>query len=174
VQQSVGGAAGGRDPGHGVEKRPAVEEGSGGRACCGERHGQPPGALRGRCLLVHGFRGDQAVADAGDPEAVESDGHGVRREVAGARARPGAGLALELVELLPRGRAALEGAQGLPDVLDGHVGTAHAPRPHRPAVEHDRGLVDAGQRHQRGRHRLVAPDQADDRVEVMRMHHQLD
>ena len=45
---------------------------------------------------------------------------------------------------------------------------------HRPAVEDDGRLVDASERHQRGRRRLVAADQADEPVEVVGVHHQLD
>ena len=45
---------------------------------------------------------------------------------------------------------------------------------HRAAVEHDRGLVDARERHQRGGDGLVAADDADQGVEVVRVHHQLD
>ncbi len=142
----------------------------------GPRVSPPPGgrALRRPRLVLGCVRGDHAVANAGEAQAVERYSHGVRGEVPGAGPGAGARLPFELVQLLPGGGAALEGAESLPDVLDRHVGTGHTAGPHRAVVEDDPRLVDAGQRHQRGRDGLVAPHEAEHGVEVVRADHQLD
>ena len=83
-------------------------------------------------------------------------------------------MALELVELLAGGEPALLRTHGFPDVLDRDLAAPPAPGCHRPAVEDDGGPVDARERHQRGGRRLVAADDADESVEVVCVHHQLD
>ena len=174
VQEAVGRAAAGDRAGHRVLERAAVEEAPGGRAVLGELHRERPGALRGGVLLLGVGGGDQPVADHAEAEHVDDDRHRVGGEVAGAVAGAGARLALDDVELLARDPAAVVRADGLPHVLDRQRAVAVAAGEHRPAGEHHRRAVDARERHQRGGHRLVAADEADERVEVVRVDHQLD
>ena len=96
-------------------------------ALAGEPDGRCTGARRGVVLRLALGGGHETVADAGDPEAVERDGHRVRRELAGARARPGAGGALDLVQTRAREQASLLGADRLPDVLNRHLAPASLP-----------------------------------------------
>ena len=174
VQESVGRAAGRGDPRHRVLERAAVEEAAGGRAAAGERDGQR--AVLGRVprarLEVVG--GAHAVPERRDPEELDREPHRVGRELTRARARPGTGDALELVEPVAVEQAAPERADRLPDLEDRRVVAAPGAGAHRAAVDHERGLVHARERHQRGRHGLVAADDADQRVEVVRDVHQLD
>ncbi len=171
VQDAVRRAAACSDTGHRVQERRPVEEGSRGRR---KRCGEPTCALRRRSLGDRVVRRAEPVAEDGEPEAVESHRHGVRGEVPGAGSRPGAGDTLEPVQLGPRKEAALLGADRLPDVLDRDRLSPKASRPHRAAVEDDRRPVEARQRHQRSRDGLVAADDADERVEVVRVGDELD
>ena len=165
VQDAVRRAAGRRDAGHRVQERAPVEEAPRGHALLGElrrrarrRARRPRPSPRARPPAI------EPVADARDAEAVERDRHRVGGEVAGARAGAGAGVALELVELRAR-RSARAPRAPTASQTSWIVTLAAAPAAgaHRPAVEDDRRLVDARERHQRGRHRLVAADEADER-----------
>ena len=117
---------------------------------------------------------DHRLAERGDSEELQRQAHRVGGEVPGAGTRPRAGGALELVEVAAVEAPGVERAELLPHVLD--RGRLAAPRAgaHRAAVEHERRLVDARERHQRRGHRLVAADDADQRVEVVRDVEQLD
>ena len=168
VEDAVRRAAGRGDPRHRVQQRAPVEERAGGGERAGGERARAPG---GRVFRLQVDRRHEPVARGRDAEALDGDGHRVRREVAGARARAGAGDELQRVELVAADQAALFGADRLPDVLDRDVARAGA---HRAAVEDDRGLVEPGERHQRGGHGLVAADEAHERVEVVRVGHQLD
>ena len=66
------------------------------------------------------------------------------------------------------------GADGLEDVLDRDVAAAEAPRRDRAVVEDEPGHVEARERHHRGRDRLVAADEADEAVEQVAAHDELD
>ena len=174
VQDPVRRPAACRDSDHRIQQRTAIEEAARGQLAAGETSGQRARALGSAALGFELVGGDQAVADRRDPEAVEGHRHRVRREVSGAGAGAGARDPLELVELGAGDQAALLRSEALPDILDRHLSAAQAPGAHRPAVEHDGGLVDPCERHERGGNGLVAADEADERVEVVRMHHQLD
>ena len=174
VQDPVRRAAGRGDPGRGVEERAPVEERARGDVPRGEVDGGRPGPLRRRALRLDLLRRHEPVAEPRDPEAVERHRHRVRGEVARARAGPRTRDGLELVQLPAREQPPLLCADGLPDVLDRHLAAVQPPGAHRPAVEDAGRLVDARERHQRGRDGLVAPDEADERVEVVRVRHQLD
>ena len=174
VQDPVRRAAAAGDTGHRVQQRAPVEEASCGHALLDEPDCERPRLRRRVVLDLSLVCGNEAVADPCETEAVESHRHRVSGEVAGARAGARACVLLELVEVGARHQPALFRADGLPDVLDRDLAAAPAAGAHRPAVDDDGGLVDARQRHQRRRHRLVAADQADEAVEVVGVHHQLD
>jgi hypothetical protein len=116
----------------------------------------------------------ERIPDACDSQAVDRDGHRVRGEVSCTRAWAWASEALKLVEVFARHEPALLGRHRLPYVLDRHFAFAPAAGAHRTVVDEYRGLVHACERHQRGRHRLVATDNTHEPVEVVRMNHQLD
>ena len=161
-------------PGHRVQQRAPVEEPPCGRAAAGEPDRKRAGALGGGALRLQLVGRDEAVADAREAEAVERDRHRVRGEVAGAGSGTRTAWRSSSSSSARGNQAALLGADRLPDVLDRHFATAQPSGPHRAAVDDDGGLVDARERHQRGRRRLVAADDADERVEVVCAHHQLD
>src|SRR5207248_9477188 len=106
---------------HRSQERAAVEEPARGPARRGGLHRDLARAFCGLTLQLTLVRGNEPVADARDPEAVERHRHRVRGEVAGTRARPGTGDAFELVELVAADQAAFLCADGLPDVLDRHL-----------------------------------------------------
>src|SRR5581483_9452939 len=107
-----------------------VEEGArGGRQAGGERAGAGGRLALGRELVG----GHEPVAEDGDAEAVERDGHRVRGEVAGARPGPRAGEPLELVELAAGEEAALLAADRFPHVLDRDPALADPAGAHRAA-----------------------------------------
>ena len=140
------------------------------READGERAGANRCSLLPRCVVGR----DQPVADRGDAEQVERDRHRRRGEVPGTGTGAGARGSLERVELVTCEQAPLFGADRLPDVLDRHRASRDLAGAHRAAVEDDRGLVHARERHQGRGRRLVAADEADERVEIVSMGHQLD
>ena len=144
------------------------------REVAGSDAASDAGALGSLALRFELVGGDQAVSQHGDAEAVERHGHRVGGEVARARSGAGTGEPLQLVELSSRDQAPFLRADRLPHGLDRHLAAVQPSRAHRPAVEDDGRLVDARERHQRGGNGLVAADEADQRVEVVRVHHQLD
>ena len=137
-------------------------------------HGERAGAGSGLALQLVLVRRHERIPYARDSQAVDRDGHRVRGEVSGARACAWTSEALELVEVLARHEPAFLGPHRLPHVLDCHFAFAPAAGAHRTVVDEHRGLVHACERHQRGRHRLVATDNTHQPVEIMRMNHQLD
>ena len=174
VQDPVRRATAAGNTRHRVQERAPVEEASRGHPLLDEPDCERP---RRRPCVVLGFSlvcRNQAVADAREAETVEGHRHRVGGEVAGARAGAGQACCSSSSRSARGDQPALLRADGLPDVLDRDFAAAPAAGAHRPAVEDDGRLVDACERHQRRRDRLVAADQADEAVEVVRVHHQLD
>src|SRR5207302_9552927 len=107
------------DARHRMQERAPIEEPARRRwQSCRELAGAP----RRIALLFSRIGGNEAVADDGDPEAVERDRHRVRAEMA--RARPGT-RARDALELVDRGTRA---GDRLPDVLDRDAARPRAPR----------------------------------------------
>ena len=138
------------------------------------RTASAPTSAAAACARLELVGGDHRAAGHGQPEELQRQPHRVGREVARARPGPGTRAALQVVELGALELALAARADRLPDLLDRRPLAAPVPGAHRPAVDHDRGLVQARERHQRRRHGLVAADDADQRVEVVRDVHQLD
>jgi hypothetical protein len=174
VKHAVRRAAGCGDTGHSVQECAPVEETACRHALFDEVHGERAGAGSGLAFQLLLVRRHERISDARDSEAVDRDGHRVRGEVPCTRACAWASQALELVEVLARHEPAFLGRHRLPHVLDRHLAFAPAAGAHRTVVDEHRGLVHARERHQRGRHRLVATDNTHEAVEIMRMNHQLD
>ena len=98
----------------------------------------------------------------------------VRRELAGARSGAGAREQFDLVECRALELAGLMRTDRLPHVLDRQQSRTESARTLRPAIQNDRRLVDSSERHQRAGTRLVASDDGDECVEVVRDVQQLD
>ena len=125
---------------------------------------EPPRGLP-RLRLGRIGRGNAAEADRAEPEKVDRDRHRVGREVSGAGAVAGTGVALEREQLGVRDQPALVRADPLPHVLDRHLGAAVRAGRHRARVEDQPGNVEPQHRHREPRDGLVAAAQADQAVE---------
>jgi hypothetical protein len=142
VEDAVRRAAGRDDRGGCVLERLARDDLRGPQVAAQEIHREPAGFLRG--LALDGWRAGMPVeAGRADPEEIERGRHRVRRELAPARARAGAGDALELVEILVAHLPDGVRADGLEHVLDGDVAPAEAARCDRAVVEREAGKVEA-------------------------------
>ena len=173
VQDAVRRAAGSGDADDRVLERRARDEAARTNVALDHVEHEPAGGLG--CLRLRGIhRGDAAEPDRTEPEEVDGDRHRVGGEVPGARAEPGAGVALDRVQLLVGDDTAFVRADGLPDVLDRHLLAAVHTRRHRTGVEDEPGHVEAQHRHHRSRRRLVAADQADEAVERLAAADELD
>ncbi len=139
-----------------------------------EVHDQLAGLARG--LVLGRILGRDAVEPRGR-EAHEL--HDRRHRVGGVLAAAGAGSRardlLHLVQLVERDLARAVGADGLEDRDDGRVADALVrARIDRAVVEDHARPIEATQGHRRARDRLVAADQADDAVEQVAAHDELD
>ncbi len=104
-----------------------------------------------------------------------TDRHRVSGVLAAARAGPRARDLLHLVQLVERDLARAIGADGFEDRDHGRVADALVrARIDRAVVEDHARPVEAAQGHRRARDRLVAADQADDAVEQVAAHDELD
>ena len=118
--------------------------------------------------------GDASEPDRPEPEEVDRDGHRVRGEVPGAGAQPGAGVALELLELVVVDPAALVCSDPLPHVLDGHRRAVVRAGRHRSRVEDQPRHVEPEQPHREPGNGLVAAADADQPVERLTQADELD
>ena len=107
-------------------------------------------------------------------QELERRGHGVGRVLAAAGAGAGAGDVLYVVQLVEADLARPVRPDRLVDAHDVDRPALVHPRVDRPVVERERGDVEAGHRHRRAGHRLVAADEADDAVEEVAADDELD
>ena len=171
MQQPVRRSARGCDPNHRVQQRTSVHEASRRNSVAGQLDRDVRRPRGGRQFGLGVLRWDQAVSYCREAQALDRYRHGAGGELTGARPNARASDAFQFVEFLPGDRLTLVCADGLPDVLDGHLPSVQFSGAHRTAVQQDRRLVDPSQRHQRRGRGLVAPNQTDQCVEVMSVHH---
>jgi hypothetical protein len=173
VQDAVRGAAARGDRGDRVLEALAGDEVARRQAAGEHVHDELAGPVGG-LGLGRVLGGDAAVAHRRDAEHLERHGHRVRGELAAARAEAGRGDLLDLVQLVLGDAAGGVGADGLEDLLDGHVPAVVAAGPDRAAVEHHARDVEAGERHHGAGDRLVAAGEGDDGVEQVALGDELD
>ena len=108
------------------------------------------------------------------PDELERGAHRVGRVLAATGARARTRRVLDRMELVERDRAGPIGADRLVDADDVDVATLVGAGVDGPVIERQAGDVEAGERHRRAGHRLVAADEADQPVEQVAAGDQLD
>ena len=138
-----------------------------------EMRGGDPALARGHLApVIDGGRARRSGQR--HPEGFAHRGHRVRR--VHARARPGgrARRTLQIEELRVGHLSFRVRPDGFEDILDRDVASLICAREDRAAVEVDRRQIHPSHRHQHARLGLVAARDPDERVQALRVHHQLD
>jgi hypothetical protein len=114
------------------------------------------------------------TADRREAQELEHGRHRVGGELSAARPGAGAGEVLDLQQLVVVDLAGGVRADRLEHVADRQIAALVLAGCDRTAIEHDAGDVQAQERHARGRNRLVAGDERDDRIETVAARDQFD
>ncbi len=166
MEDGVGRAAGGGDAGDGVFNGVAGQDLGGAEVTAEEFHHDLPGG-KGKLVFFFNHRRGTVEAHRADAEELHDGGHGIGGELPAARARARTGRVFNLLELRLGDLAAPVCADGLEHILNREVAALGMAGGDRAAVEREAGDVQPGKRHDHAGVGLVAPGDADQRVEMV-------
>ena len=173
MQDAIRRAAGRGDGRDGVFERCFGDDLSRPEVLFEQPHHQPPGLL-GDVVLLRIQRRHIVEAGWTDAEKLDRGGHGVGGELAAARTSTGARVFLNFPQVRHAHLAGRYRPDRLKHILERDVMAAVATWANRPAVEREPGKIEPGQRHDRGRDRLVAAHDQDEPVEEVSARNELD
>ncbi len=125
-------------------------------------------------VLLRVHRRDRGAVHDRHAEDFDRHSHRVSRVLATASAGTGAGEGLDVVQFFFVNLAGVVGANRLEDVNDAEVLAVVVAGHDRSTVKQDRGQVEAGERHQATRIRLVTGGDGNEAVKHVALRHELD